>query len=217
MPAVVTSFQAQIKPGGLERALDLTRRGAKSLERTGATSVRAFRGATGENYGNLLLAIEYPSMKAYGVGYDQIMKDDEVVSVLATMDAADTPYTAQRAIAVSTEIPIGTPAKRGPVLQAILSRPNPGRVEDAIELGSKAGNLLVKSGALSSRLFQTGFAGSLSGMHVLVTEYANMAALGEAYEKLMEAKETEALLKEVNGPKSPGTIISSDIYTELPL
>jgi hypothetical protein len=217
MPAVVTSFQAQIRPGGLERALDLTRRAAKPIERTGATSVRAFRGATGENYGNLLLAIEYPSMKAYGAGYDQIMKDDEIVSVLASVEAADSPYTAQQAIAVSTEIPIGIPAKRGPVLQAILSRPTPGRLEDSIELGSKAGNLLVKSGALSSRLFQTGFAGSLSGLLVLVTEYASMAALGEASEKLMESKETEALLKEVNGPKSPGTIISSDIYTELPL
>ena len=217
MPAVVTSFLGQIRPGGLERALDLTRRAAKPLERTGATSVRAFRGTTGENYGNLLLAIEYPSMKAYGAGYDQIMKDDEVISVLATMDAADTPYTAERTIAVSTEIPIGTAGKRGPVLQALVSRPGQGRFADSIALGTKAANLFIKSGAVSSRLFQTGFAGSMTGLLVATTEYPSMAALGDAIDKLMESKDGQAIIEEVNGPNPPGTLVSIDVYTELPL
>jgi hypothetical protein len=217
MPAVVTSFLAQIRPGGLERALDLTRRGAKPLERTGATSVRAFRTASGENYGNLLLAIEYPSMKAYGAGYDQIMKDDEIISVLATMDAADTPYTSQQAITVSTEIPIGAGNKRGPVLQATVARPLPGRFADAVALATKAGNLLVKSGASSARLFQTGIGGSLSMLLVTTAEYPNMATLGEATDKLMESKEGEALINDITGAKPVATIVSSDVFTELPL
>ena len=217
MPAVVTSFLAEIRPGGLERALDLTRRAAKPLERTGATSVRAFRGTSGENYGKLLLAIEYPSLKAYGAGYDQIMKDDEVISVLATMDAADTPYTSDRAIAVSTEIPIGTTGKRGPLLQALVSRPTQGRFADSIALGTKAAKILTKTGAVSARLFQIGIAGSMAGLLVSTTEYPSMAALGESIEKLMESKDGQAIIEEVNGPNPPTTLISIDVYTELPL
>jgi len=215
MPAVVNTFLAQVKPGGFERGLEMLRRAAKPLERAGGKNIRVFRGATGETYGSLLLVMEYASMKDYGVAYDRIMKDDEVVSMIAASDAADSPYATQT-IAVSNEIPIGTTPKPGPVLQVAISRPVPGRFEDAVALGAKVGQVLGKTGA-SARLFQTGIGGLQSGTFALSMEFANMAALGQATDAIMDGPEGQALVAEVNGANSPVTMVSMDIFTEITL
>src|SRR4029077_12127122 len=120
MTAVVSSFFAQVKPGGFERAVDLLRRGAKPLERAGGKNVRLLRSATGETYGSLILIMEYGSMKEYGVSYDKIMNDDELSNLIAAADAADSPFGAQT-ISVLTEIPIGTTPMPGPVVQVSIS------------------------------------------------------------------------------------------------
>jgi len=53
------------------------------------------RSTSGETYGALLLSLEYPSAKDYGVSYDKVMKDDEILSVSAAVDGSDSPYTSQ--------------------------------------------------------------------------------------------------------------------------
>jgi hypothetical protein len=215
MTAVVNTFFAQVKPGGLERALDLSRRVAKPLERSGAKSIRLFRGATGETYGALVLVMEYASMKDYGVSYDKIMKDDEVIETIAKSESADTPFLSQ-SISVSNEVPIGTTPTRGPVLQVAISRPQPGRLADAVAFGAKAGAAFAKLGA-GGRLFQAGMSGTQSGTFAFSLEFPSMAKLGEVDDAFLESKEGLALVDELNSAKSPITMISNDIFTEITL
>jgi hypothetical protein len=162
------------------------------------------------------LVIEYPSMKAYGSSYDQLMKDDEIASVMAAVDGADSPYTTQRAIAESTEIPIGTTPKRGPVLTAAIARPVPGRSEDAVAALSRVGAVMGRLGA-SARLFQLGAAGLQSGSLGLAVEYPSMAARGGVLDALATDNEGRAVLAEGLSASSPITRVSQDVFTELQL
>jgi hypothetical protein len=119
-------------------------------------------------------------------------------------------------IAVSTEIPIGTTPKPGPVLTAAISRPLPGRFADAIALGARVGQALRKVGA-EARLVQTGIAGTQSGSMVLSTEYPSMAAFGEIGDKFLDSPEGQAIMTEVGSASSPVTMLSQDIFTEITL
>jgi hypothetical protein len=215
MAAVVNTFFAQVKPGGLERALDLSRRVAKPLERSGAKSTRLLRSATGETYGALVLVMEYASMKDYGVSYDKIMKDDEVIELIAKSDSADTPFLSQ-SISLATEVPIGTTPSSGPVILVAISKPQPGRLEDAVEMGAKAGKAFAKLGA-GARLFQAGFSGTQSGTFAFTLEFPSMAKLGEVTDTMFESKEGQALIEDLNSSKSPIVPLSTDIYTEITL
>ena len=215
MPAVVNTFFAQVKPGGSERAIELSRRVAKPLERAGVKNVRLLRSATGETYGSLVLVMEHPSMKAYGASFDRIMKDDEVVSLIAAAEAPDSPFASQ-SVSISNEVPIGTTPKPGPVVQVSISRPLPGRLADAVAFGAKVGEAFKKLG-VSGRLFQSGFSGSQSGTFAFSLEFASMAALGEIDDAFLESKEGLELIEELNSPKSPIAMISQDIFTEITL
>ncbi|HVM64954.1 MAG TPA: hypothetical protein VMU14_08845 [Acidimicrobiales bacterium] len=215
MASVVNTFFAQVKPGGLEQAIELSRRVAKPLERSGAKNVRLLRSATGETYGALVLVMEYASMKDYGVSYDKIMKDDEVIELIAKSDSASSPFLAQ-SISVSTEVPIGTTPSRGPVVLVATSRPQPGRLEDAVELGAKVGKAFAKLGA-GARLFQSGISGTQSGTFAFSVEFPSMAKLGEVTDAILESKDGQEMIEDLNSSKSPIVPVSTDIYTEITL
>jgi len=212
----MSTFVGQLKPGRLEDAIAMTRQAAKALERTGAKSVRLVRGATGEAYGALAVAVEYENNEAYGKGLDAIMIDDEIVTQLARIDSGDSPYASQT-VSTSLEIPIGGPTGRGPVLQVIISRAAPGRMQEAIDLGKRTAELVGRHGAIGCRLFWLQSAGSQAGLFAISFEYANNAAMGKGGDSFLSDPDGLAFMRDAYGAGSPITIISSDVYNEIPL
>jgi hypothetical protein len=212
----VSSYVAQVRPGRFQDAVELLRRSAKPLEGHGAHDVRVLRSNTGETYGGLVLSMEFESNEAYGTWYDKIMADDEVVAMIAVADSADSPYLNQM-VSIGQEIPIQGPKEHGPVVQVSISRPLPGRAQDAINLGSRAAQVLGRNGARGCRLIWISSGGLQSGAFVFVTEFANTAAMGKAGDALMSDPEGIAFLNEVGGAGSPATMVTSDIYYDIPL
>jgi hypothetical protein len=93
----------------------------------------------------------------------------------------------------------------------------PGRLADAIELGGRAAKLLERHGARENRLFTAVTAGEASGTLVLTSEYEDMEAYGTAADELSADVELQRLTEEARGPKSPVTIASQSVMSELPL
>ena len=213
---VISTFVSQLKPGRLEDAIAMTRQAAKPLERHGARNVRLMRAATGEAYGALTLVIEYENNEAYGKGLDAIMADDEIVSLIARTESADSPYTSQT-LSTALEIPVGGPTGRGPVVQVIVSRAAPGRMQEAIDLAKRTAELVGRHGASGCRLFWLQSAGSLTGLLAIAFEYANNAAMGKASDAFLADPDGLALMGAVYGAGSPITILTSDVYNEVQL
>jgi hypothetical protein len=212
----ISSYVAQVKPGRFQDASELLRRAAKPLESRGAHDVRVLRSNTGETYGGLVMSMEFENNEAYGTWYDKVMADDEIVAMIGQAESADSPYLNQM-VSIGQEIPIEGPKEHGPVVQVSITRPLPGRAPEAINLGSRGAQVLGRHGARGCRLLWISSGGLQSGAFVFVTEFASTAAMGKAGDALMSDPEGLAFLTEVGGAGSPATMLSTDIYYEIPL
>jgi hypothetical protein len=214
---VISTYLGQVKAGRFEDALEMSRRAAKPLERLGAHNVRVLRGAaSAEAFGVFVLTMEYENNEAWGESYDRIMADDELLSIMAQADSETSPYTSQ-SIVVGTDIPLGCPTGQGNVVQVTVSKPLPGRFQDTIDLSVKVGALFTRLGAVGSRLLWLGAAGSQAGLMVLTSEYPNMKALGKAADAFMADADGQAILDAAFGVSAPTTILSQEVYQEIPL
>jgi hypothetical protein len=120
-------------------------------------------------------------------------------------------------VSIGQEIPIEGPKEHGPVVQVSISKPLPGRAQEAISLGSRGAQVLGRHGARGCRLLWISSGGLQSGAFVFVTEFANTGAMGKTGDALMSDPEGLAFLTEVGGAGSPATMISQDIYYDIPL
>jgi hypothetical protein len=214
---VISTFVGQLKPGRLDDALEMSRKAAKPLERLGAHNVRVLRGlASADTYGDIVFTIEFDSNEAWGEFYDRMMADDELISILAQADGADSPY-AHQGVVVGSEIPLGASTGQGSVIQVTISKPLPGRMQDAIDLSVKVGAAFTELGALGSRLLWMGAAGSQSNTLVLTAEYASTKALGKAADDFLANADGQAIIETAFGPTSPVTVLAQEIYQEIPL
>lgn len=214
---VTSSFTAQVKPGRFEDAVNLIRAAAKPIERHGAQNVRLWRGAfSSESYGGLVMSMEYADGEAWGAAYDKTMADDELVTLLSRADSDSSPFASQ-ALATAMEIPVEGPKKQGRVIGVIVSRANPGRFQDAIELGSQMATVQGRLGASSVRLFWVGAAGSISGVLILVTETPDMKTLGRINDAFLADPDGQKLLEGAFGANAAVNVISEEIYTEITL
>jgi len=213
---VISTFLGQVKPGRLEDAVALTAQAAKPLEAHGARNIRLFRGMTGENYGALAVSLEFESNEAWGKANDALMTDDELVSLMARSEGANSPYLTQTVMS-ATEIPIGGPKGHGPVLGAISSRSAPGQMQAAIEVSTRGAEILGRHGANGCRLLWINNGGTQTGLLILLSEFASNAAFGKASDGFFGDAEGVALLGSVYGPDSPVTIVSQDLYAEITL
>ena len=214
---VISTYLAQVKPGRFEDALAMARAAAKPLERLGAHNIRVLRGAaSAEAYGGFVMTMEYDTNETWGDSYDRIMADDEMVSIMAQADAENSPYSSQ-SIVTGIEIPLGSPVANGNVVDVTISKPLPGRFQDAIDLSVKVGALFTKLGAVGTRLFWMGAAGTQAGTLVLTSEYPNMKALGKSVDAFLSDADGRAVLDAAFGANPPSAILSQEIYQEIPL
>jgi len=214
---VISSMISQVKPGRFDDAVALTRQVAKVVERHGATNVRYLRSTTGETRGQTVIALEFPSLAAWGAHVEKITADDEITSVIAQAARADGPFLSSSS-AVGLEIPLdGIAAGQGNVILTSVSRPLPGRFEDAVDLATRTSAVLQRHGALGSRLIQQGIAGSQSSTLVLAAEFAGTAAMGAALDQFMADATGQELMSELSGASIPHTPLSTDIFSVIAL
>jgi hypothetical protein len=76
---VVASVVSKAAPGRLEELLEMTRQGAKIMERHGASDLRLLNGSwTVEALGMLILSAEFPTGEAWGRYADSAATDEEL-------------------------------------------------------------------------------------------------------------------------------------------
>jgi hypothetical protein len=90
-------------------------------------------------------------------------------------------------------------------------------MQEAIDLGKRTAELVGRHGASGCRLFWLQSAGSQAGLLAIVFEYANNATMGKGGDSFLADPEGLALMRDVYGAGSPITIVSTDVYNEIPL
>jgi hypothetical protein len=103
------------------------------------------------------------------------------------------------------------------VIQSTVTRPKPGRRQDAIAVGVEAAKLLERHGASNNRLLLGQPAGEATGSHVFTTEFDSGEAWGAFSDSLFQDQELQTLLDRVYGEDSPVIMEAMSTGSEIPL
>jgi hypothetical protein len=103
------------------------------------------------------------------------------------------------------------------VTHVTVTRPKPGRLNDAIGMGVEAGKLLTRHGAEECRLFIGGPAGEATGTHVFIAEFTSWEAYGAFADEIEKDHELEVLMDRLTREDSPLVFESQGLSTELAL
>lgn len=216
---VVSSVMGRTKPGRYEDFLSQALEVSKLYERMGAPTPRLFAaGMAGEAFGTWTFSTEFDSMESCGAFNDAMATDAEWQSFLIRLQQPDNPVTIEQ-VTLCVEIPTGRTSGRGrgTVSVSNVSRPNPGGLERAVELGTRACAFVERHGALDARLFNLVAAGSGAGMTISLWEFESLRALGKAYDAWSSDPEGQAIAAAAAAADSPLTVVWDGIYTQIPL
>lgn len=217
--AVTSNVVGRTKPGRYEDFLSQGLEVSKLYERLGAGLSRLFSaGAAGEAFGTWTFTTEFDSMEHYGTFSDALAADAEWQSFLLRLQQPDSPVDIEQ-VSLCVEIPTGRPQTvgRGPVLVSNVSRPNPGGLEKAVELATRACAFVERHGAVSARLFNLVSSGAGAGMMLSTWEFASMRALGKAYDAWSSDPEGQAIATEAAGRDAPLTVVWDGMYNQIPI
>ena len=102
------------------------------------------------------------------------------------------------------------------VSYATVSKPQPDRLEDAIELGRQAGKLIGRHGP-ECRLLAADTAGEQSGTFVFTVQFESIEKYGSQVEELDQDNELRDLQISLTRSTSPIVSLGASISTEIPL
>jgi hypothetical protein len=213
---VLNVYVGQPKPGRYEDVLEMNRAAKKVLERHGAKNARSFMAVvSGAAYGSVVNVCEFDDAEAWGTFYDEVMVDEEIVSMLAQVQGANSPYTTV-SMSMVNEIPLGRKrGENGRILYAAVSAPVPGRFQAALALGSQAFDLMERHGARNCRAFQQQANGLQPDVLIGTMEFDDMASYGRAGSALMSDPAAQPLLELLQSSDCPLRSISNDIFAEI--
>lgn len=154
---------------------------------------------------------------AYGEAFDRIMADDEMHGIVAAGKAADAP-----AVVDSSSLMIGIPipgeqTAHGSVSEVHLARLTPGQLEEMLSFTEQAFGVARRNGAIGTRLFQLAYAGSMSDSYVTTFDYEDLAGFGAAMDRWATDPEGRSVGERLSSSDAPVKIISSSLYTAIPL
>lgn len=214
---IVSSYVGQVKPGRFAEVAEINEIGKKLLERHGAQGVRFLRAAVAaEGYTSAVTSFEFPTAEQWGQFYDEVMEDDEMISLIARSEGVDSPYTSTM-VTMSTDI-TPRPSKStatGKIVDVFISRPNPGRFEDCLSLAADASALFEKLGGTNTRLLQQSIAGSQTELLIWTCEWESMRALGRALDKSQDDKLLERITAATLSATPPLTLVSHEAYADI--
>jgi hypothetical protein len=216
---IVRTWSVRPKAGRFDDAIGLLTEGAKLLDRHGGPDIRLTHGVmVGSHSGALVVSCEFETFTRHGAFIDELATDVENQAFMHRAREAEAPFTLE-GTALLAEVPLDRVAKegRGKVLQTFRSRVRPGRWDDAVRSATTAFDLCERFGATRCRLFELGAAGEMTGTHIAVIEHDNMSGYGRVADALMTDREAQKVLEAVRGEKAPVEVLSSGVYTEIPI
>jgi hypothetical protein len=217
MATVKTVYAFRVKAGRFEDWRALSHEGDKLSERHGGGAYRYFApAAAGPESAQLYAALDFPDAASWGRYLDDTGRDPESHLFLDRMvGRADSPVEDLSAM-VMTEIPLGLEGAPGPILSVYTSTVEPGRLDEAVALGTELAPISTRQGATSARLYVTGPAGSASGQLVYVAEYPSFEAFGRSIDAMHDDADVAAASRRVAAAESPFRITQQALYSELP-
>jgi hypothetical protein len=212
---VVSVFIGQPKPGRHDDVMAINDKSRKVLERHGAKNIRILVGAvSAAAYGSVINSSEYDDLEAWGAFYDEVMADDELLTIMHQAMGADTPFLTQ-SMQYVTEIPLGrTRGPNGKIVATYVSTPVPGRYEAAIAFANQAYDGLERVGARNCRLFTQQASGVQPELLVSTMDFDNMRAYGKALEAFLLDPAGQRVIATTQSSDAPVRAFTSEVYTE---
>jgi len=103
------------------------------------------------------------------------------------------------------------------VLDSVVGRVKPGRMEDHLGMAVEVVKLFERLGAESPRLAMAVATGEPAGTFTFSTEYASGEAWGEVADTLNADAEFQAFIARVSSPEAPSEILQFSTANEIPL
>jgi hypothetical protein len=103
------------------------------------------------------------------------------------------------------------------VLDSVLGRVKPGRMEDHLAMGVEVVKLMDRLGAGNPGLAIAIASGEPAGTFTFSTEYENAEAWGEISDAINADAEFQAFIQRVSAPEAPSDIMQFTTATEIPL
>jgi hypothetical protein len=216
---VMQSIVTRPKPGRRHDAVALAVEASKLLERHGADDCRLLGAqVAGEMSGTHVFTTEFENGEAWGEFNDSLYADAELQALLDRVERDDSPVD-MVAMSIATEIPLGRNAstRRGPAVEAYISRVLPGRFEGAVGLANMVFDFVEGQGGTNCRLSQMTSAGSMTDCLVASWELENMRAIGRLGDAYASEPEGQRIMEMLTGTDGPITPVASGIYTDIPL
>lgn len=217
--SVMQSIQSRVAPGRFPDAVALAHETEKLCERHGAEVRLLVPAVAGEATGSdLTLTIEVADLDAFGVFADEMGNDTDAQSLQMRVMEPNSPVTVVNQSLV-TEIPTGrTPAPgRGTVVEVYVSKPLPGKYEDAIADGVTACDVVESAGAMNARIGAINFSGMGQGLTIASWEWADAAAFTTGFKVWETDKKAKALSDSTLGASPNSTLFWSGLLRVIPL
>jgi hypothetical protein len=103
------------------------------------------------------------------------------------------------------------------VLDSVIGRVKPGRMEDHLAMGVEVVKLFDRLGAKNPRLAMAVASGEPAGTFTFSTEYPTAEAWGEVADTINADAEFQAFIARVSSPEAPSDILQFTTATEIPL
>ena len=98
-----------------------------------------------------------------------------------------------------------------------MARTVPGRFEASLDLAGRFFDFIESQGAMNARLVRIAHGGTQSGQFVSAWEFEDLRAYGAATDALLGSDAGQTFAREINRDDAPTVVISSALYTEIPL
>lgn len=210
--AVIQTVTVRVNPGQMPSYLERVATLQGVLDRVGGGGrVQAWNATlAGTAAGTTLVSVSFPSLAAFAESTTKSQADPEWRKVMGGLDAIRT-VESQGLIVSRDGGGQPEPSASGAVLQGVLVRVNPGKLDayvQQIEALKKVQQRLGTSG--TTRVWQSTLGGEATGTVVVASVYPSLAAFAESMAQLESDAEWQKI---IGGLGSIRTIVSQSLFT----
>jgi hypothetical protein len=215
---VILSSIGRVKPGRYPEFLSQAADASKLYQRLGARPPRLLSaGLAGEALGTWTFAVEFDDLDSFGAISDKFQADSEAQAFQMRLAEESNPSTIEQ-VNVAVELPLRqSRGGRGNVVAVYASKPQPGALERALELGARASAFAEGRGALDARMYNLIASGSGTGVYLSMWELENLRAYASIIDAFQNDAEGQAIAATSAAGDSPVVTLFEAVYTEIPI
>lgn len=209
--SVLQSVTVRVAPGEMDNYLETVEKLQGVMDRLGAGARIGIWQATlaGAGSGDTLVGVSYPSLAAFAEGTTKSAADPEWQKLIGSLDKVRTPVSNSLLVSRDGAGPPEPPAS-GAVLQGVIVRVEPGRLDDylaQVESLRKTQERLGSSGQM--RVWEATLAGEGSGNLAVGIVYPSLAAYAKDSGRLQADAEGQKIFE---GLDKIRTVVSSSLF-----